>query len=155
MSAPLPAGRLPEWLSRSILANQTVLVSDLLNDVISRRNNRYGWDLVENLYDDSVEAVEAFLTEASGLDADALDAVWETPFDEREALAREIGWQPEPRDVFEWWLVTRELAEDLYQRGEPMLAHGGNWWWGRCITGQALALDEVLQAVARDRSVCD
>ncbi|WP_162409815.1 hypothetical protein [Acuticoccus sediminis] len=57
MSAPLPSGRLTEWLSRSILANQTLIVSDLLNERISRVRSCYGWDCVENLHDDGPEAL--------------------------------------------------------------------------------------------------
>jgi len=55
---------------------------------------------------------------------------------------------PEPQDVYEWWLVTRWLADELRDSGEPVLGNGFGYWWGRTCTGQAILLDGTLQVIA-------
>jgi hypothetical protein len=55
----------------------------------------------------------------------------------------------EPREVFEWWLVSRWLCEKLRELGEVVLDNDYGYWWGRCTTGQAIIADGVLQHVAR------
>jgi len=59
--------------------------------------------------------------------------------------ARETG----PREVYEWWLVTGYLAQELEDIGEPVLDNGFGRWWGRTCTGQSLLLDGTFQRIAR------
>lgn len=56
--------------------------------------------------------------------------------------------EPEPREIFEWWLVTAWLAEKLQAIGQPILENDFGSWWGRTCTGQSILLDGTLQRVA-------
>lgn len=51
-------------------------------------------------------------------------------------------------EVFEHWAISDWLARRLAERGEVT----GDLWnltvWGRCCTGQAIALDHVIQQIA-------
>lgn len=53
-----------------------------------------------------------------------------------------------PRDIYEWWLVSSWLADQLADMGEPVIRNGFGYWWGRTCTGQALLMDGTLQEVA-------
>lgn len=57
--------------------------------------------------------------------------------------------ESEPQEIFEWWLVTRWLAEKLVAIGQPVLDNGYGHWWGRTCTGQAIVMDGTMQEVAR------
>ena len=136
-----------------MLCCQSALVGDLLNEFLPLTQNSYGWEEVENLYDDSMEAVEEFLAYCPDLSDDEREAVWELPFDERENKARELGWDPELKEVFEWWLVSDFFADRLRKVGEPIFEAYGCTWWGRCCTGQWLGMDGVIVGLARESGV--
>lgn len=127
-----------------VLLCQSGLIGHLLarNDIPG-----FTWDDVTNLCDDSVEAVEEYLFYKSPLEA----TDWqELPFDERESLAREHGFEPEQQEIYEWWAVTPYLAERLSQVGEPLLENDFGRWWGRTCTGQAISMDRVIARILHD-----
>lgn len=76
----------------------------------------------------------------AAMNADTLDGL-----DEWRNAVRDNA---EPAEVFEWWRVSRWLAEQLAAAGEVTLSNAYGEWWGRCTTGQALIMDGVLQKVA-------
>jgi len=51
----------------------------------------------------------------------------------------------ESAEVYEWWEVGSWLAERLEAEGECVIRNGYGDWWGRCCTGQAVYLDNVIQ----------
>jgi len=51
-------------------------------------------------------------------------------------------------EVFEWWRVTKWLADKLEAEGEVVLRNSYAEWWGRTCTGQSMLLDGTLQKVA-------
>lgn len=51
-------------------------------------------------------------------------------------------------EVSEWWIVDSFLACNLSERGEVIYDGYGPSLWGRCTTGQGIALDCVIQSIA-------
>lgn len=141
------------WMDEKVLYCQSVLVSELLNEFLPNTQNRYSWDEVENLYDDSMEAVEEFLAYCDDITDEEREEILELPFDEREAKARDLGWEPEPKEIYEWWLVSRYFADKLREVGEPVFEAYGCVWWGRCCTGQWLGMDSVIVGLAREDGI--
>lgn len=62
--------------------------------------------------------------------------------DEKDSLIYE---QEEPQEVYEWWSVDSWLCEELEKRGEVVIPHMN--LWGRCTTGQAILLDDVISRI--------
>lgn len=56
--------------------------------------------------------------------------------------------EPEPQEIFEWWLVTPWLAKELRAVGQPIIDNDFGSWWGRTCTGQSILLDGTLQRIA-------
>lgn len=52
-----------------------------------------------------------------------------------------------PQEIYEWWLVSPWLAKKLIIEGVPVLENNYGTWWGRCTTGQAIVLDDVIQRI--------
>ena len=55
-------------------------------------------------------------------------------------------------EVYEYWAVTSWLADKLKEYGEPVAEFGlTHVWgrWGRGTTGQAIALDYVIEQIAK------
>lgn len=58
---------------------------------------------------------------------------------------------PYDRDVFEHWIVSDWLADKLEARGEKVdRDFAGLTVWARTTTGQGIAMDSVLQDIARE-----
>ncbi len=53
--------------------------------------------------------------------------------------------KPELQEIYEWWLVTEWFSTKLMMEGKPVLKNEYGTWWGRCTTGQAVSLDDVIQ----------
>jgi len=61
--------------------------------------------------------------------------------------------EPEQREIFEYWLVTEYLGRKLEACGEAVLFDFyGLTIWGRTTTGQAIALDGVIQKIFEELS---
>lgn len=124
------------FVERHVLVCQTPLVEFLLS---GNTGSSISEDDIANLYDDSIDAIEAFLA-----DHFPEDDWHELPFDERELLATRHGFAAEPHEIYEWWLVTPYMARALKQFGQPVLWTDYGIWWGRTCTGQAIHLDHVI-----------
>lgn len=55
----------------------------------------------------------------------------------------------EYREILEYWLVSEKLAFWLKRKGEPIYRGVRCWIWGRCCSGQAIALDTVIEDLAK------
>lgn len=53
----------------------------------------------------------------------------------------------DPQDIYEWWVVDRWLLDKLKIHGQPVLRSEYGDWWGRTTTGQAIALDCVIEEI--------
>ena len=51
-------------------------------------------------------------------------------------------------EVFEWWLVSPYLADELKEQGEIVIDALGCYWWGRTTSGQAIYMDSAIQKIA-------
>lgn len=59
--------------------------------------------------------------------------------------------EPDQREIFEHWIVTPWLAEKLIAKGEQVdTDFAGFNVWGRTTTGQAIAIDSVIEAIVAE-----
>lgn len=63
--------------------------------------------------------------------------------------------EAEPQEIYEYWIVSSWLGEKLREKGEPVLARGGGWIWGRTCTGQAILLDHVISEICYDMEILE
>ena len=57
--------------------------------------------------------------------------------------------EPYERQVFEAWSISNWLGDELEKRGERVTRDLANHnVWSRCTTGQAIALDHVIEQIA-------
>lgn len=52
------------------------------------------------------------------------------------------------QEVFEYWVCSNWLIDQLKDLNEPILETDFETWWGRTCTGQAICLDYVIQKLA-------
>lgn len=59
--------------------------------------------------------------------------------------------QPDGAEIYEHWIVSDWLGRKLTERGETVVGDvAGLTIWGRPTTGQAIAMDSVIEAIARE-----
>lgn len=68
-------------------------------------------------------------------------------YDTAEEVARVVLEYPE---IYEYWAVSSWLADKLKEHGEPVAEFGLTHVWGRGTTGQAIALDYVIEQIVKD-----
>lgn len=135
-----------KYLNRDVLKCDTLLVDTLMRksqDDLSYVVSEFSVDKIENYLDTSIEAIEDFLSYHSKSDD------WHNlDYHEKEQLAYDSGFEPQPHEIFEWWAVTPWLANELKEFDQPVLSNDFGDWWGRTCTGQAIILDGILQKIA-------
>jgi len=55
--------------------------------------------------------------------------------------------EDEPQEVYEWWVVSDWLLDELEKAGQPVLKTDYENWWGRTSSGQSIIFDEVIQKI--------
>jgi hypothetical protein len=101
----------------------------------------FSWDDVDNLYQsfDAISDVTDICNNC-GLISDHLDS--------ESGKCRDCYSNDQTiQEVYEWWVVSDLLTIKLRQHGEPLLGNEYGTWWGRCCTGQAIFLDEVIEKI--------
>lgn len=68
--------------------------------------------------------------------------------DELEIVRHFIRANADPPAVYEWYLVSEWLANQLRYHKEVRVSDGLNWYWGRQASGQAVYMDPYMQAIA-------
>ena len=53
-----------------------------------------------------------------------------------------------PKEIYEWYLVSDWLIDRLREINEPVIDNDYGEYWGRCCTGQAIYLDYEIQELA-------
>jgi len=53
-----------------------------------------------------------------------------------------------PKEIYEWYLVSDWFINKLREINEPILDNDYGEYWGRCCTGQAIYLDYEIQELA-------
>jgi hypothetical protein len=66
------------------------------------------------------------------------------------SIAQEHGFEPEPHEIYEWWVVTPYVRGAPCPFGEPILDNDFGTWWGRTCTGQSICLDHVIGRMLED-----
>jgi len=61
--------------------------------------------------------------------------------------------EEEQQEIFEWWIVSPWLINELAARGEPVIRHMNIW--GRTCTGQAILLDDVISEICSDMQILE
>lgn len=63
----------------------------------------------------------------------------------------ELFYKNDEREIYEYWLVSDWLAEQLSNKGEIIETNFyGLCVWGRTTTGQAVKMDSVIQEIANE-----
>jgi predicted nuclease with TOPRIM domain len=159
------------FVERNVVYCQSSLVEELLQkdpNLFEQIENMYKYEYDGELYtqeelNDKVEAAENEKAELEAQldDMDGEDEASQSKRDEIEEKISDLDDQiydmehadTEPVEIFEWWLVDRWMAKRLRERGEAILEEYGCCWWGRCTTGQAILLDEVITDICRDMEI--
>ncbi len=108
-------------------------------------------------YDNSPDAVEEFLDNSVSI-TDLKEALVEyfpyrnisfLSFDEKELLAEKLNFEPEPIEIYEYWIISDWLADKLEQEWAEVVVrdYHGLTIWGRAATGQAISMDSVFQNI--------
>jgi hypothetical protein len=68
-----------------------------------------------------------------------------------QSLCEEFDIEPYEREVFEHWIVSDWLADKLIEKGEKVgKDFAGMTVWARTTSGQGIASDSVIEAIAAD-----
>lgn len=59
--------------------------------------------------------------------------------------------QTDAPNIYEWWGIEVELADDMLDIGQYVLKNEYGQWWGRCCTGQNILMDGTIQAIVKKR----
>lgn len=55
----------------------------------------------------------------------------------------------EPKEIYQWFIVSTWLAQHLSEIGEPLLKTDSSLLWGRTCCGQDIKLDGTIQRIYR------
>jgi len=77
-------------------------------------------------------------------------ALVEAEYDGWQKVCDDNRLDPEQREVYEHWIVSSWLARKLEERGEITGEVCGLTIWGRCTTGQAISMDNVIEELAAE-----
>ena len=61
----------------------------------------------------------------------------------------------EPKEIYEWWLVTSWMANKLEEQGQTVTEWHNLHIWGRETTGQAILLDGVISRICSEMGILD
>ena len=106
--------------------------SNFVYDMQQEGVEGFSWDYVENQYHSKEEILEDF--------GDNKEEMTE---EEIENLVYE-----NPKEIFEWYLVSSWFLGRLKEINEPYIVNDYGNYWGRCCTGQAICLDYTMQKLA-------
>lgn len=67
----------------------------------------------------------------------------------------EDDYDPEPQEIYEWWIVSEYLYRKLKEKGEPVLEWGNNYYWGRTCMGQAIKMDNVIGEICEEMEILE
>ena len=115
-----------------ILRNQSALINDLDKLEVAG----FFYEDIDNLYMTDEEIIKWHLDdieiEGKEITAEDLD---EFRYDN-------------PKEIYEWYLVSDWFFDRLKEINEPILNNDYGEYWGRCCTGQSIYLDYVIQELA-------
>lgn len=143
-----------QTLGARLVSREIYICQSGTMDLIMRANADY-YDDLENAYDVKCpECGETHDADAEVYDADDLEDEDGLTYDARCSSCGHRfdngDAEQEPKEIYEWWAVSAWLADKLSEKGEAMFDGPDCKIWGRCATGQAIALDHVIQTIASE-----
>ena len=127
-----------EFVDRELLCRDSSLVEDIM--ALETPLEGFSYDEIENTYTEFEEGEEGTCSECE---------LEEEPLDDEMGVCEDC-FESDPKDIYEWWRVTSWFAGKLRAAGEPILDNNYGIWWGRCTTGQAVLLDEVVIEIYKE-----
>ena len=125
--------------------------SSLVDNALSK--GFFDYEDIENRYIDNTEEIEEIETEIENLEfTEGNDQKVNELYDKRDVLQEE---QDEPQEIYEWWLVDNYLFNKLKDRGQPIIDNEYGQYWGRCTTGQAILLDNVITEICHEMGILE
>lgn len=101
------------------------------------------WDHVDNNYDVSEDTVDDFNEQYSEIPFDYNDLSYE----EKLKLAYENDFEPDPVEIFQWYIVSEWMYGRLKEKGAVVLSFEGTKFWGRTTYGQAIYMDGIIKKI--------
>lgn len=145
-----------KFLNREILACASYLISELMT--VDKFQEEL-WEMQALDYDAAVydyvfnnpniDDVEVYCTgERIDFTTDKELYKYLADNDKFADFCEDLRLEPEEREIFEYWIITDYLGRKLQGKGEAVLFNFyGLTIWGRTTTGQAIALDGVIQRI--------
>lgn len=133
-------------------------ISDMAEYLFSYDGDKYAdWDEWENLYVTRCPGCGEIVDEWKEIDE--TDIVYiEMDYGVKCPHCGEIFEEepePEPQEIYEYWIVSPQLGEKLRDKGEPVLERRDGWIWGRTCTGQAILLDNVISEICYEMEILE
>lgn len=135
---------LDEFVGKEVICNMTVEVDFILRvaDEYPNIHPPYDSDDIDNLYYPICQECEEDLE--IKIDEDGI-RTYHCDYCKKDI--DEGMYDDVEQEVFEWWRVSYWLCEALKKKGEVVI---GPDLWGRCTTGQSIALDSVIFEIAKE-----
>ena len=131
------------FVGRNVLAN----ITDFAENLFSGDEDAYGsWEDWENLFAKKCP------------ECGCIVETWENGDDEQVSWpywGQILTEEPEYHEILEYWIVTPWLGEKLKAHGEPVYQRSNGWIWGRCCSGQAIFLDNVISEICCNMEILE
>lgn len=130
------------FVQREIIICQSTLVDELL------KKEFYNYEDIENAYSSfgqyGIKTGKCqYCVSDSDLEIDSDQETCEDHFD------------PQPVEIYEWWIVSEWLLEKLANKEEPILQTNYQDYWGRTTTGQSISLDSVIHKICEEMEILE
>lgn len=116
----------------------------IVPEVLETEDGLYFFEGCTDPYDNEDDAIEAAIESVMPR---LREAVWDMTFNYEE-VCRELCLDTEYTEVMEHWIVSSWLKNRLAAKGETVGNVAGLDIWGRCTSGQAIYMDEVIINIA-------
>lgn len=139
-----------EMVNKEIYCNQTMLINECIGKEIITT------DEIENFYTKECSECGGTLEEMSDEDIEAKELLQgahqcaDCGFTFGEEAAQDLERETE---VYEWYAISDWLARKLKDRNEVIIQNGLGTWWGRGATGQAIAMDSVIEKIWTEANI--
>jgi predicted nuclease with TOPRIM domain len=155
-----------KFVEREVYANVGTMVEYILNKSCEDREAPFTWDDVINMYADNSEEIEDKQEQIDELNNKIMevnedDENFETIIDNLQEQIDDLqnkideleNEQEEPREVYQWFLVSDWLCQKLKEHGEVVIEDENIWGRGCC--GQAILLDGVISNICEEMEILE
>ncbi|MCH5598014.1 hypothetical protein [Niabella ginsengisoli] len=147
------------FVYREVHANVTLMVEDILSRCYNQKDPLFDYDDIINFYYYEDLNQEQYTDDSRTIQLnnwrDELDRIPDDTGEEAAEFQQDLESKIEslessesiPSEIYEWWIVSDFLADQLEAAGECLLTCGYTQIWGRKSTGQAIYLDPVISEI--------